>query len=54
MGTTKGRAECKVLEVCDPCHALSLLHKAWQGKSKAVQVNAERLYTLAHDAFYLT
>ena len=38
-------------EVCDPHHSLLLLHKARQSKSEAVTGYAERLYTLAHDAF---
>ena len=38
-------------EVCDPHHALSLLHKSRQSKSERVQIYTEGLYTLAHDAF---
>ena len=38
-------------EVCDPHHALSVLHKLRQSKRETAQAYAERLYTLAHDAF---
>ena len=41
-------------EVCDPHHALSLMHKARQNKSETVQVSAERLCTLTYDAFVET
>ena len=32
-------------------YAFTMLYKARQTKSETVQVNAERLYTLANDAF---
>ena len=47
----KSGLSLKFVEICDPHHALSLLHKARQSKSETVQVYAEKLHALAHDTF---
>ena len=47
----KAELNVRFAEISDPHHAFTMLHKARQTKHETVQVYAERLYTLAHDAF---
>ena len=47
----KSELSVRFAEVSDPHHAFTMLRKARQLKHETVQVYAERLYTLAHDAF---
>ena len=47
----KPELSARFVEVCDPHHALSLLHKARESKSETVIFYAERLCTLVCYAF---
>ena len=47
----KSDLNVKCVEVNDPHYAFTMLHKARQVKHESVQVYAERLYSLANDAF---
>ena len=48
----KSELSVRFAEVSDPHHAFTMLRKARQLKHETVQVYAERLHTLAHDAFH--
>ena len=47
----KSELNVRFVEVNDSHHAFTMLHKARQSKHEKVQIDAERLYALANDAF---
>ena len=47
----KSELNIRFAEVNDSHYAFTMLHKARQTESETVQVDAERLYILANDAF---